>query len=351
MKVKTYIISSICGVIATLLVITAIVYYIDPYFQYHKPREGFAYKMEMNDFAYYNPGIAKNFEYDTIITGSSMSRAFLTSYIDEKMGCSTVKLSMAEARGSDFATILPVVTKHPELKRVIIGLDTFAYNVDKDYSSYEKPLFLYDDNTFNDVLYLTNMDGILATAKTVLNTFQGGTTTSMDEYQNYVPLNSFGREKVLDIYESSLPLEEGQEIDTGSLFRTIIENLEQNMIPFIEEHQDVEYIFYFPPYSIVKWALIADKQTEIECMKVIIDRLIGYPNVSIYFYQGETECIVDLDHYMDTIHYDSDVANKIVDYMCVTENKLTKENYEEKLEEFYSFVDTYDYDSLLNDLR
>ena len=65
MKMKRFVIVSVSGVIACLLLVASIVYYVDPYFQYHTPREGLAYNMEMNSFSYYNAGIAKNYEYDT----------------------------------------------------------------------------------------------------------------------------------------------------------------------------------------------------------------------------------------------------------------------------------------------
>ena len=70
-------------------------------------------------------------------------------------------------------------------------------------------------------------------------------------------------------------------------------------------------------------------------------------NVSIYFYQGEQDVITDLDHYMDTIHFDSIVANKIVDYIADDDNKLTVDNYANVLDEFEAFLKNYDYVMLM----
>lgn len=76
MKNKTFVMGTVVGVFIILFINAVIVCWIDPYQQYHKPLKELSYPMEMNSFAYYNPGIAKNYEYDTVITGSSMSRAF-----------------------------------------------------------------------------------------------------------------------------------------------------------------------------------------------------------------------------------------------------------------------------------
>lgn len=347
MKIKSYIISSICGIICMLSLVGIFVFYVDPYLQYHVPNENMAYNMEMNSFSYYNPGIAKNYNYDTIVTGSSMSRAMMPSYIDEVFGGQTVKLSMAEARGKDFSILFSVVEQNPNLKRIIMGLDTFAFMVDKDYSSYEKPMYLYDNNPLNDGLYLMNMDGVLESKKVLDYTANGGTTTSMDDYQNYVSINTFSRENVIQWCANVFPAEQSSLTNREELKQRIVENLEQNLIPTIEKNKEVEFLFYFPPYSIVRWGNTSNIAEEMESMKTIVERLIRYENVSLYFYQGEQDVITDLDHYMDTIHFDSIVANKIVDYIADDDNKLTVDNYANVLDEFEAFLKNYDYVMLM----
>lgn len=86
---------------------------------------------------------------------------------------------------------------------------------------------------------------------------------------------------------------------------------------------------------------------EIASIQIMIEELITYSNVSIYFFQGNTDVITDLDHYMDTIHFDNNVANQIIDYIAVSENKLTTANYKQTLQTFSDYVKNFDYDSLL----
>lgn len=343
MKVKTYLISCLAGIVAMILLVSSFVYFVDPYFQYHVPRKELAYNMEMNSFAYYNAGIAKNFSYDTIVTGSSMSRAMQPSYIDKIFGGKTVKLSMAEARGIDYKTLFSTVENNVELKTIIMGLDTFAFVVDKDYSAYDKPMYLYDDNILNDTLYLANMDGVVESLKVVRNTLRGGKTTTMDEYQNYELSNTFSRDQVMKLYWENIDYVQTVEIDMQDTRERILDNLKQNLIPMIEKRSDVEFVFYYPPYSIAKWGLTGNLNEEIEYMKILARELIKYPNVSLYFFQGEKEIITELDHYMDTIHFDGKVANQIIDYISDEKNKMTQENYEEQIDEFGKFIKEYDY--------
>lgn len=346
MKCRNFTNIIIIGVLVILASSCIVVYKIDPYQQYHKPQEGLTYVMATNDFSYYNPGIAKNYDYDTVITGSSMSRSFQPGYVEEKLGYKTIKLSMAEARGKDFADLFDVLERQDNWKRTIMGLDTFAFKVDKDYSSYEKPLYLYDEKLYNDIYYAINMDGVLGCAKVIADTKTGEQTTTMDDYQNYALTNTFSREQVLNLYDKTV--EKNADYDQQKLELTIKENLMKNIIPVIERNEDREFIFYFPPYSIVRWANTVNVMEDIEAMKIICEQLIGYPNVSIFFYQGEQDVITDLDHYMDTIHYDSIVANQIIDYISDGNNRMTENNFEKILDEFKKFVLEYDY-SMLRD--
>lgn len=152
---------------------------------------------------------------------------------------------------------------------------------------------------------------------------------------------------MLSIYEESIPVERVDTFDENELLVTITENLSQNVLPFIERHSDCEFLFYFPPYSIVRWGIAENMEADLKAMEIIIEQLIEYENVSIIFYQGETDVITDLEHYMDTIHFDGEVANKVIDFMKNEDNKMTEENYKEILMSFSDFVRTYDYGSLL----
>ena len=346
MNGKKYVISSLSLLLIIILAIGSFVYYIDPYSFFHGERNDFPYVMETNDFMYYNPGIARNYEYDTVVTGSSMSRAMRPTYIDKKLNCKSVKLSMAEARGKDFATLLPVIFRNHKLKRIIIGLDTFAFDVDKDYSVYEKPEYMYDNNPFNDIKYLINYDSVLKSLKVLNDKRKGNITTSKDDYQNYTLINQFSEEIVKSIYKQSLPVAYTEPIDKLEYEKTIQENLEANIIPFIIEHPNVKFDFYFPPYSVVKWGLMGNIDEGLNKIEIIAKILIDYENVSLYFFQGQQEVITDLNHYMDTIHFDTIIADQIVDYIADTGNEMEKETYLKEIKNFGEFIKSYNFSEL-----
>ncbi len=348
MNYKKFSLIVISGLLLVMLLTGITVYYIDPFFQYHKPNKNMSYVLDTNSFAYINPGIAKNFEYDTVITGSSMSRAIEPSYVNDVLGGKTVKLSMAEARGKDLSELFEVLEKQSNVKKIVMSLDTFAYSVDKDYSTYTYPLYLYDENCLNDVLYLMNMKGLTESYNVLKNTKNKSVSTNMDQYQNYVYENTFSKEKVLEIYNTSKLDKQEVKYDRLLHKQTVMNNLEQNIIPMIEKREDIEFLFYFPPYSIVRWGITENVKKEIDTMIILVEQLISYDNVSVFFYQGKEEVITSLDHYMDSIHFDTEVANDIVNYISNPQNRLTQSNYVKEISEFEKFVLNYDYTKLNN---
>ena len=57
--------------------------------------------------------------------------------------------------------------------------------------------------------------------------------------------------------------------------------------------------------------------------------------------------IGNLEHYMDTIHFDTYVADCMTDYISNPENKMNKYTYMEEIDEFEKFIREYDYSVLL----
>ena len=68
-----------------LIIIGGVVAYIDPFFHYHKPNSTFYYTLD--NARSQNDGILKHFDYDAVITGSSITENFKTSEFDLLFRC------------------------------------------------------------------------------------------------------------------------------------------------------------------------------------------------------------------------------------------------------------------------
>ena len=92
---KKWFLGTIIGSISILMTILLAMVIFDPYFHYHGMIPGMSYRI-YNE-RYINSGIVKNFEYDAIITGSSMNQNFKTSQMDELWGTNSIKVTFSGA--------------------------------------------------------------------------------------------------------------------------------------------------------------------------------------------------------------------------------------------------------------
>ena len=105
---------------ALLLVLCALtVYIVDPFEHYRESAILPLYDQE----SYNNPGIARNYDYDAVILGTSMVEMSHPSVIDACFGVSSVKLPMRGSHTAQMGWQLSHVLDTHELKLAILAVD------------------------------------------------------------------------------------------------------------------------------------------------------------------------------------------------------------------------------------
>ena len=139
-----------------MVTLGAVIVVVDPYFHYHKPLKCLAYKL-YNE-RYQNDGIVKHFDYDAIITGTSMTQNFKTSEMDELFGTHAIKVPFAGAKYKEIKeNIERAITANPNIKIIVWGLDFNRVNGDVNAVRYDSyPTYLYDNVLLNDINYIFN---------------------------------------------------------------------------------------------------------------------------------------------------------------------------------------------------
>ena len=184
-------------------IIACMVYRIDPFFHYHSPLTDRYYYVLDNQRSQ-NDGIVRHFDYDALITGTSLVDNFRTSEAEALFGGSFIKVP---SDGGSYKEINDLVARaaevNPDLHTVIRGLDMAGFWTPKDgmredLGSY--PTYLYDSDPFNDVKYLFNKDIFpgricrMFTAAIAKGTKPG--ITSFDEYSSWEAENGYGMQAV-----------------------------------------------------------------------------------------------------------------------------------------------------------
>ena len=58
------------------------------------------------------------------------------------------------------------------------------------------------------------------------------------------------------------------------------------------------------------------------------------------------DTICDLDYYTDEAHYNTDVCKMMCDRISKNDGLLNQDNYKDKINSFFEFLESYDYDAI-----
>ncbi|MEG1565978.1 MAG: hypothetical protein RR342_04535 [Bacilli bacterium] len=347
---KKFIIKLISLIVILLILISGTVIIVDPFYQYHKPF--FGLKPDFNNERYQNPGIAKNFDYDAMLLGSSMTENFRVSEINKTFDCNAVKLSFPATRTGNMNYMLSFGLKSHDIKKVIIGLDIDSLTA--DYGTYFIPLpeYLYDDNILNDVNYVLNKSVMVDGVKWILDNKRNN-IPDIDLAHYWADDYVFSKEEALkSVYWD---IEEHKErVDDPLLLANVMKNLNTNIIPHIKNNPNTEFYIFYPPYSVLWWNIhenYGDLDDIYDVVKKVSDELLRYDNVKLYNFQIKEEVVTNLDNYKDYNHYSGKINSEILDWMKNDKCLVTKDNSKETLDKLKKIINEYDYASIAEEIK
>lgn len=313
-------------IILALAMIVASVAIIDPFEIYHRAT-AFIPPIESGTQSYSNAGIAKSYDYDSIIIGSSMTENFRPSQLDELLGGRFVKLCINGGTPFNHKQMMDIAFGTHDVKRVFYGLDVGALSFFYTTPKAEMPTYLYDDNLFNDTQYWFNQSVLVKYIPKCLKTLGQIDPDQRDSMYSWGKDFAYGADAVLQgpiqtVEVPQAPLEEHPRLSQQSML-----NVEYNFIPFIEAHPDTEFIFFFPPYSLMQWYnFYTQGQLHYNLMQkqAITERLLAYDNVKLYDFHAQLDWILNLDHYVDYEHYGAHINDEIVRMIAKDQCRVTE---------------------------
>ena len=252
---KIWVVSTVSIIAGIFFIIAAITIYVDPFFHYHAPVDELEYLIKNQ--RYQNDGIVRNFEYDGIVTGSSMTENFKTSEADRIFNAKFVKVSFSGASYREINDNLKrAYGSSNNIKYVIRALDKTKLILDKDFldSQIDDSFYIRNDNVFDDINYVLNKEVLLNNVwGGVINyTINGNKTTSFDAYSNWNSDFEFGADSVLKSYTLNSKIKEEQVL-SNQRAQMVIDNIIQNVTDLADEYPETTFYYFFPPYSICYW--------------------------------------------------------------------------------------------------
>ena len=323
---KQWALFSLCLLFLGIGGIIGTVVLIDPFEVYHQAT-AFIPPIDNGTQNYSNAGIAKSYDYDSVIIGSSMTENFTPSQLDRLLGGHFVKLPINAGSPFNNWQMLDMAFRTHDVKTVLYGLDVEAFTYFYKTPKCEMPDYLYDDNLFNDVKYWFNQSVLAEYIPAALSTWGQTDPDLRDTMYTWGDQYPYGKEAALrGITILDHPVEQAPVETPVHLSQQTMLNVTYNILPFIEEHPDTQFLFFYPPYALVRWhQFYADGQMEyhLSQRQAIAEALLPYDNVKVFDFQGRTDWILNLDHYIDDGHYGPWINDAMVEDIRLDRCRVT----------------------------
>ncbi len=354
MKAKSWLICWFIIVIFVLGTIGIMVYKADPFFHYHKPDIN-KYYYPLDNERSQNDGIIKHFEYDAMITGTSMAENFRTSEMDSVFGCHSVKTAYSGASYREVNDcIKTALVTHPQVKIVIRSLDMLKFFDPYDLMQRDlgdHPTYLYDNNPFNDVNYLFNRDIVFGRTYKMIKDARNGVEPGMtpfDDYATWYEYYDYGIKAVRPegFTNTDTASEEHLSDDERSMIKA---NIKMNVTDLADDYPDVDFYYFYTPYSVAWWCDLKNNGSiykQLEAEKYITELIVPHENIHLFSFNNVIEVTSDLNNYKDPRHYGYWINSMMLKWMHEEKYRLTQDTYDDYCKKEAELYLGFDYESL-----
>jgi len=320
---------TLLAVVILFVFLGTTIFIVDPLQQY---RQASFYKPYFSNQRYMNPGMAKTSEYDTVVIGTSTSENFVPKNVDDILDVKSLKLPYNGGTVYEYNQILNTIIKTHKAKNIIIGLDYFSLSGDKERVRYVGlPIYLYDENIFNDYEYLFNINILIKEIGIKIissNLFSFSTNRLNRENPYYWWKDGMASKKnVLDFWKNKGKVK--VDFNVGQLnYENMEANFDYNILPYLRDNPDINFKIFLPPYSILYWMNIRTNSSDIKKIlffrKYLFKIQQKFPNTKLFDFQVDTKTVCDLNNYKDLIHYSVEINNRMLLYF--RSNKFLVDN-------------------------
>lgn len=345
MKYKKCLKKILLVVLTFIFFIMGFNYIIDP-FQHYRKSTIYSFNFKGNQ-RYINPGLAKNYDYKSIIIGTSMTENF-SLLKASKIINDPIKLSIAGGSAFEFNKLLQIAfnKSNNKIEKVLFGIDVYSFLGDfNNLSNGYLPEYLYDDNVLNDYKYLFNIDVLSDSFKLFLTIFNKSKVDTnynkMFEWQDSYS-SQFKIENVIKSWENRDAIFNHKSKNWN--LELLEDSFDKNIFNLIKENKNIKFYIFYPPYSILTYKDWEEKKildTIVAFKEYIFFRLKSLNNVELYDFQIDNDITFNLNNYKDLTHYSQNINDKIILQIYNKKNLLEEENFNENKIKFREQLNSY----------
>lgn len=138
MKRKTWALLSLALLLGTIGAICLTVIVIDPFQVYHLATR-YMPPIDNTTQVYANAGIARSYDYDSAVVGTSVTENFRPTQMDALLGGRFIKLCTSAGTAYNHALLMDLAFRTHDVKRIVYGLDVYSFIAKVDQTGSDVP--------------------------------------------------------------------------------------------------------------------------------------------------------------------------------------------------------------------
>lgn len=332
----------------------AVNFAVDPYQQFRKPSFYHTY-FASSEQRRLNPGIARHYDIDSIIVGSSMMENFDLKDVRTVLHFQKpVKLLMQGANAYEEKRIMDVAFEYHRIKNVLMGVDIFSFSLK------ENPGILLNESLYEDTIagkahYLLAYSTFEKSMKVLKKSNRYNEDDPLFHYDTmyqwqHLYQHAFTVGNVLKQYENRT--EHIRNNYTEKMFDAdkMVANFTRLFVPFITANPSTDFTFFYPPYSVLEFKALADAGylgLLSDFKMQLLQLLAPYPNVRVFDFQLAADVIKDLTLYKDTSHYHQKINYWMLQQIAKGHYHTDITDAQAAYENFTDMINSYQVDTAL----
>lgn len=323
------------GVLAIVLVLVTIlstvVYIVDPFFQFRVKDDKYLINVR-----FVCGGLIKNYDYDALILGSSMTQNFDMDVFREVQGVNPLHIGIGGLEYEEELELLELAYGAGRADKYFLSAELYMFTNDAKKS--RLPQYLLKDDFVSRCRYFLNYEawfrfipidlGLMTLDKLGIGRpAEFDSRTSIDDIENWETDFEYGEEVVISNFLSGAY--GVSEVGTDNLY----EKMTKKMDTYFDSLQldKGEHVLFFPPYSMLYWASCSDELFDImlDSKRYYIEKALE-KGIKVYDFQS-AEFTSDLNNYKDLTHYSGEINDWMTKQFLSDDYLLTNENTDDFL--------------------
>lgn len=318
-------------------------YCIDPLHYYHIPRERYGYNT--NQRLQY-PGLVKNFNYNTILLGTSRTEIIHNSSLSQLMGDQALNLSMEGSTITEQSLLAALAISTGKAKRVLWEMNYplsffMGDSFEDDYEYF--PEYLYEPGIETLFRYLISW----TTFTDALKALNGNRPQDLDSMHDWENQYEFSESRVMEAFSANIKYwnPEFRKSCVKRMLTPVQLNdlFAKSVLALVQANPQVQFDLFLPPNTYLMYALdlhIAFNRfkNRLALRETIVDALSRFSNIRVFDFQTDEQLTNELNRYKDLDHFDSHILTQILSDISHGKRVVTAKEIRKSNSEFYNLA-------------